>query len=199
MIFRVPIIRDYVILEEMGTGHSNELWEAGKQTEIWRFMATKISTKAEMGQVIKAALEEKKKGVQFPFIIRRKSDRKIIGSTRYLDISQQNKSLEIGWTWLNPIVWKTAVNTECKYLLLETAFEELGFNRVQLKTDGRNVVSQRAIERIGAVREGVLRQERKLQDGFIRDTIVYSILASEWPAVKEGLLKRLGQGKQISQ
>ncbi|WP_409276294.1 GNAT family N-acetyltransferase [Neobacillus sp. SCS-31] len=191
MLIHVPIKGDHVILEEMEAAHSDELWEAGKPTEIWRFTATKIFTEGEMEQAVKTALEEKTKGIQFPFIIRRKSDGKIIGSTRYLDISPQNKSLEIGWTWLNPSAWKTAVNTECKYLLLKTAFEGLGMNRVQLKTDGRNIVSQKAIERIGAVKEGVLRQERMLQDGFIRDTVVYSILASEWTTVKKRLLKKL--------
>lgn len=186
-----------VILEPMENSHSSELWEAAQPAEIWRFMATKVFTMEEMEQTVKEAMEEKKKGVQFPFIIRRKTDGKVIGSTRYLDISPQNRSLEIGWTWLNPSAWKTAVNTECKFLLLKTAFEEFGFNRVQLKTDGRNLVSQKAIERIGAVKEGVLRQERKLQDGYMRDTVVYSILASEWPTVKAGLMNKLSQGGQL--
>ncbi|WP_316570050.1 GNAT family protein [Neobacillus sp. YIM B06451] len=197
MLIDVPIIGKHVILEAMEATHSDELWEAGKSTEIWQFIATKILSKGEMEQAVKTALEEKNRGIQFPFIIRRKSDGKIIGSTRYLDISPQNNSLEIGWTWLNPSAWKTAVNTECKYLLLKTAFEGLGINRVQLKTDSRNIVSQKAIERIGAVMEGVLRQERKLQDGFIRDTVVYSILASEWPTVKEGLLKKLNKSGEF--
>ncbi|WP_253701503.1 GNAT family N-acetyltransferase [Bacillus sp. FJAT-27445] len=182
-----------VIIDPMDTSHVDALWEAAMPKEIWRFMVTKIDSRDEMEHAVKTALEEKIKGVQFPFIIRRKTDGKIIGSTRYLDISPQNMSLEIGWTWLNPSAWKTAVNTECKYLLLKTAFEELGFNRVQLKTDGRNQVSQKAIERIGAVKEGLLRQERKLQDGYLRDTVVYSILACEWPLVKENLLKKLSR------
>ncbi|RDU36488.1 GNAT family N-acetyltransferase [Neobacillus piezotolerans] len=190
------IVGQNVILEPMEDSHCDSLWEAGKPTEIWAYMATKIYTKLEMEQAVETALAEKKKGTQFPFIIRRKTDGKIIGSTRYLDISPQNRSLEIGWTWLNPSAWRTSVNTECKYLLLKTAFEELGFNRVQLKTDGRNLVSQKAIERIGATKEGVLRQERKLQDGYLRDTVVYSILASEWPLVKAGLMKKLHESGQ---
>ena len=107
-----------------------------------------------------------------------------MGSTRYLDIRVANRSLEIGWTWLGVAVQRTPVNTDCKYLLLTHAFEDLGAIRVQLKTDARNVGSQKAIERIGAKREGTLRKHYVLWDGHVRDSVYFSVLEEEWPDVK---------------
>lgn len=116
----------------------------------------------------------------------------VVGSTRFLDISSQHRQLEIGSTWLTPSVWRTRMNTECKYLLLKHCFEVLETIRVQIKTDRRNVQSQRAIERLGAVKEGVLRRHRILPDGYVRDTVYYSVIDEEWPAVKARLEAFLG-------
>jgi len=110
-----------------------------------------------------------------------------VGSTRFLNISIQNRNLEIGSTWLSPTVWRTRINTECKYLLLKHCFETLGTIRVQLKTDSRNVRSQRSIERLGAVKEGVLRNHMIMPDGYLRDSVVYSIIDKEWVQVKNKL------------
>jgi RimJ/RimL family protein N-acetyltransferase len=115
-----------------------------------------------------------------------------IGSTRFGDISPADGRLEIGWTWIAPSHQRTAANTEAKLLQLTYAFEELGATRVALKTDARNEASQRAIERIGGVREGVLRHHLRLPDGHLRDTVYYSILSDEWRAAKTGLEERLG-------
>lgn len=115
-----------------------------------------------------------------------------VGLTAYLDIRPQHRGLEVGATWITPAYQGTSVNPECKYLLLQHAFEHLGAVRVQLKTDGRNLQSQRAIARLGAQREGVLRRHTILPDGFIRDTVMFSITDAEWPAVRRGLEKRLG-------
>jgi len=117
-----------------------------------------------------------------------------IGSTRFGDIAPDHGRLEIGWTWVAPSHQRSPVNTEAKLLQLTYAFEDLGATRVALKTDGRNERSQRAIERIGGVREGVLRHHLRLPDGYLRDTVYYSILAAEWPAVKVRLTERLGAG-----
>jgi RimJ/RimL family protein N-acetyltransferase len=114
-----------------------------------------------------------------------------IGSTRFGDISPADGRLEIGWTWVAPSYQRTAANTEAKLLQLTYAFEGLGATRVALKTDARNEASQRAIERIGGVREGVLRHHMRLPDGHLRDTVYYSILADEWPAAKAHLEERL--------
>jgi RimJ/RimL family protein N-acetyltransferase len=117
-----------------------------------------------------------------------------IGSTRFGDIDIPSERLEIGWTWLAPSRWRTAANTEAKLLQLRHAFDELGAGRVGLKTDARNLRSQAAIERIGAVREGTLRRHIRMPDGFIRDSVYYSILRDEWPAVRDRLEARLARG-----
>lgn len=121
------------------------------------------------------------------FAIVRRSDDRAVGVTSYMDIRPTDRGLEIGGTWLTPEVWRTALNTECKYLLLCHAFETLGCLRVQLKTDLRNVRSQRAIERLGAVKEGILRKHMVIHDGYVRDTVMYSIVDTEWPDVKKRL------------
>jgi len=122
-----------------------------------------------------------------PFAVVDTLRNRIVGSTRLADISFPNRGVEIGWTWLDPSVWRTPINTECKYLLLKHCFETLDMIRVCLKTDSRNVRSQRAIERLGARREGILRSHRILPDGYARDSVYYSILASEWPDVRQTL------------
>lgn len=117
-----------------------------------------------------------------------------IGSTRFGDIDIESERLEIGWTWLAPSRWRTAANTEAKLLQLRHAFDELGAGRVGLRTDARNLRSQAAIERIGAVREGTLRRHIRMPDGFIRDSVYYSILRDEWPEVRQRLEGRLARG-----
>ncbi len=114
-----------------------------------------------------------------------------VGSTRFGDIDVPSERVEIGWTWLAPSRWRTALNSEAKLLQLTYAFDALGAGRVALKTDGRNVRSQAAIERLGAQHEGVLRRHLRLPDGYIRDTVYYSILAAEWPAIRDRLRGRL--------
>jgi N-acetyltransferase len=116
-----------------------------------------------------------------------------IGSTRFGDIDVPSERVEIGWTWLAPSRWRTPINTEAKLLQLAYAFDELGAGRVALKTDLRNARSQAAIERLGATREGVLRRHMRLADGFIRDTVYYSILRDEWPQIRERLSARLDE------
>ena len=120
-----------------------------------------------------------------------RSTGRAVGSTRFGDIDLPSERLEIGWTWLAPSHWRTALNTEAKLLQLRYAFEGLGAGRVALKTDARNARSQAAIERIGGVREGTLRRHLRMPDGFIRDSVYFSILADEWPRVRDRLEERL--------
>jgi RimJ/RimL family protein N-acetyltransferase len=136
---------------------------------------------------IQQALAVQESGTQIPFATVLRESGRAIGSTRYLDIRRADRGPEIGWTWIAPQHQRSAVNTECKYLLLRHAFEDLEAVRVQLKTDRRNERSQHAIKRLGAVREGVLRKHMAVRDGFIRDTVYYSILDSEWPEVRRRL------------
>jgi len=171
----------------------DDLFEAAQPNEIWDFIATSPGqTREEMLAWMNEAINETQTGSRIWFIIVRKSDNRAIGATSYMDIHRRDRGLEIGGTWLTPEVWRTPINTECKYLLLRHAFENLGCLRVQLKTDGRNVRSQKAIERLGAVKEGVLRKHMITRTGYIRDTVMYSIIDTEWQMVKarlEGFLK----------
>jgi N-acetyltransferase len=154
-------------------------------------MATTVRSREEMEQMIASAIQKREQGTDYTFVVINQENR-IIGSTRYLDISQEHNSLEIGSTWYHPDVWRTRVNTECKYLLLRHAFETWNLRRVQIKTDSRNIRSQTAIERIGAVKEGTLRKDRKIAGGYVRDTVFYSILQDEWETVKMELTSKLG-------
>ena len=171
--------------------HADGLWEAAKPNEIWTYMATTVRSIEEMEQMIAAAIKKRETGTDYTFTVVNQ-DNRIIGSTRYLDILPEHKSLEIGSTWYHPDVWRTRVNTECKYLLLQHAFECWQVRRVQLKTDSRNLQSQQAIERIGAIKEGTLRKDRKISGGYVRDTVFYSILQEEWEPVKKELDRKLG-------
>lgn len=170
--------------------HLEDLWEAAKPDEIWTYMATKVRTKDEMKQMINSAIKDRENGTGYTFIVVNNEDR-VIGSTRFLDILPQHKSAEIGSTWYHPDVWRTKVNTECKYLLLKLAFETWNLTRVQLKTDSRNIRSQKAIARLGAVKEGILRKDRIISDGYVRDTVFFSILCDEWQEVSTQLKLKL--------
>jgi N-acetyltransferase len=138
-----------------------------------------------------AALAEHAAGRRVPFAVRRTADGRWVGSSSYLDVALAHRRLEIGSTWYEPAACGTAVNPACKLLLLAHAFEVVGVNRVALVTDARNARSQAAIARLGAVREGVLRANMITRGGRVRDTVVFSIVAAEWPGVRAGLLARL--------
>jgi N-acetyltransferase len=179
-----------VKLVPISINHLDGLWEAAKPVEIWTYMASKVQSYEEMKEMITSAIIERDRGNQYTFTVLNHENR-IIGSTRFLDIQPAHNSLEIGSTWYHPDVWKTKVNTECKLLLLTQAFEKWKLTRVQLKTDSRNLRSQQAIARLGAVREGTLRKDRKISDGYVRDTVFYSILNEEWTDVKKKLCGKL--------
>jgi N-acetyltransferase len=182
-----------VKLVPMEKEHIAGLWEAAKPEEIWEFTYSKVKSLEAMEKMVLSALEDRDKGISYPFVVIELPTNRIVGSTRFLDVSPIHKTAEIGWTWYNPSVWRTVVNTECKYLLLKHGFEVWNLNRVQLKTDSRNLRSQAAIQRIGAKKEGVLRKERIIEDGYIRDTVYYSIVDEEWPVVSKRLLSKLQQ------
>lgn len=179
-----------VKLVPVSMDHLDGLWEAAKPEEIWTYTASKVRSKADMEHTIQKAIQERDNGSSYTFTVLDNKNQ-IIGSTTFLDIRPANKSVEIGSTWYHPDVWRTRVNTECKLLLLEHAFEKWGLTRVQLKTDSRNLRSQTAIARIGAVKEGTLRKDRVIADGYVRDTVFFSILNEEWENVKNQLKEKL--------
>ena len=184
----VTLTGQFVKLEPLDLSHAEDLVVAGVEKEIWDYMPMIApQTLEDMQVAIRAALAAQKEGSRLPFAIIDLSNGHAVGSTSYLDISPSDRRIEIGWTWLRASVRRTAINTECKYLLLRHAFETLGCGRVQLKCDGRNQRSQDAIERIGGTKEGVLRKHMILPDGFVRDTVMFSILVEEWPGIKTNL------------
>lgn len=171
--------------------HLDRLFKASNHSEIWTYSPSTINKLEDLAITMNKWMKSKEQGLRYPFVIFDKMTNEIVGSTSYLDISPQNRKLEIGGTWLDPGVWRTIVNTECKYLLLKYGFEQLSLVRVQFRTDSRNERSNRAIQRIGAQFEGTLRQEMIMQDGYYRDSNVYSILDKEWEGVKARLASYL--------
>lgn len=183
----------YVVrLEPLSLDHAPELAVAGNDPNIWRYMLYgAVINEETMRSWIEDLLNRQAKGTDLPFAVIHQASGRAIGATRYLEIRPEHRGLEIGGTWYAVEYQRTGVNTECKYLLLRNAFENLGCIRVQLKTDSRNERSQRAIERLGAVKEGVLRNHMITPEGVYRHSVYYSILDSEWEAVKERLEGRM--------
>ena len=178
----------HVRLEPMSEAHVEGLAEIGVGQPFWDFMLYgNISTVDDMRTWVQDILARETKGTDLPFVAVHLESGRVAGATRYLNIVPQDRGLEIGGTWYGPDFQRTPVNTECKYLLLRHAFETLNCIRVQLKTDLWNERSQKAIERIGAVKEGVLRNHMILPDGRYRDSVYYSILDTEWAGVKARL------------
>jgi len=184
----VTLQGNYVRLEPMTEAHIPGLTEIGAGQLFWDFMVYgNVNTLDDMRSWVHDMLARAEKGTDLPFVATHLASGRVAGATRYLNILPKDRGLEIGGTWYGLDFQRTPVNTECKYLLLKHAFETLGCIRVQLKTDLRNERSQKAIERIGAQKEGVLRNHMILPDGRIRHSVYYSILDSEWAEVKKRL------------
>ena len=178
----------YVRVEPLSMAHAPDLHTVAGEESIWRYLPTPTPTRLDGVRAwIEAAIDASRELGDIPFATIYLLEDRAVGSTRFLEISREDRSLEIGWTWVGVDYQRTAVNTECKYLLLKHAFEDLDAVRVQFKTDSRNESSQRAIERIGGVREGVLRKHRQLWNGVGRDSVYYSIIDDEWPDVRQQL------------
>ncbi len=178
----------HVRLEAMNEAHIPGLTEIGIGREFWHFMLYgDMKTEADMRNWVLDIMKRAERGTDMPFVAIHLESGRVAGATRFLNIMPADRGLEIGGTWYGMDFQRTAVNTECKYLLMLHAFESLGAIRVQLKTDSRNERSQKAIERIGAKKEGILRNHMILPDGYIRHSVFYSILDSEWPVVKTNL------------
>jgi RimJ/RimL family protein N-acetyltransferase len=184
-VLPVTLSGRFVRLEPLAETHVPDLARVAGDESIWRYMLYgTIQSEDQMLAWVQDLLERQARGTDLPFAVIHTGSGKAIGATRYLDIRPADRGIEIGGTWYGADYQRTAVNTECKYLLLTHAFEQLGCLRVQFKTDLRNVRSQQAIERIGATREGVLRAHMVTPEGHIRDSVYFSIIAPEWPQVK---------------
>jgi N-acetyltransferase len=181
----------HVRLEPLSPAHHAALAEVGLDEELWRWIPAPVRTPEEMRAYIETALREQAAGTALPFSTVERATGRPIGSTRFANIDRANRRVEIGWTWIARPWQRTAVNTEAKYLMLRHAFETLGCIRVELKTDSLNQRSRHAILRIGAQEEGTFRNHMITSSGRVRHSVYYSIIDSEWPAVKARLLERL--------
>ena len=180
----------YVSLEPLSLEHVAGLQEAARDGELWNLWFTSVPHPESTLQYVEQALGLREQGKAMPFVVR-DADGAIVGSTRYGNIDADHKRLEIGWTWYAERVQRTALNTEAKLLLLGNAFETLGAIAVEFRTNWFNQRSRTAIARLGAKQDGVLRNHMLMADGTRRDTVVFSILDSEWPAVKNNLQYQL--------
>jgi len=181
-----------VRLEPLEARHMGDLADVGSNPEIWRYMVYgEIINELDVREWVQDILERQRRLGDLPFAVIHLKSEKAIGVTRYMDVRIEHRGLEIGGTWYGIDYQGTGVNTDAKYLLLRHAFETLGCIRVQFKTDARNLRSQRALERLGARKEGVLRNHMILSDGIVRDSVYYSIIDCEWGWVKQSLTERL--------
>ncbi len=194
MDFRSPVTLrgQRVRLVPLSSEQIPALVEAGRDPEIWQWMPYGYrGTPEQMQDLVWMLLGRQAEGIDLAFTTLLEPEGRPIGMTRYLGIDRPNRNVEVGGTWLDPHYWRSPINTESKLLMLGHAFDDEGCERVQIKTDTRNTRSQAAIERLGAVREGVLRQHMVRADGSYRDSVVYSILRSEWPEVRVRLTRLL--------
>lgn len=187
-----------VWLEPITVGHTAGLADIGGHGGDWAYLPVAGLPNRQAAQTwVEQALELAARGEHFTYVLVDPGSGEVMGSSRYLQVRPAHRALEIGYSWLGACYQRTGVNTEAKLLLLRHAFEAMGANRVELKTDSRNKRSQRAIERLGATREGVLRSHMIAQYGHIRDTVMYSIIRPEWPAVRQRLEGMLSKGESI--
>lgn len=172
-----------VTLEPLGAAHEPELKVAVQDGEPWRLWYTSVARPEAMGDYVAAALHQREHAHAMPFVVRLKADGRVVGSTRFMNVDPVNRRVEIGTTWYGRSVQRTGVNTECKHLLLQHAFERLDCIAVEFRTHILNTQSRHAIERLGAKLDGILRNHVRMPNGTLRDTCVYSIVQSEWPAI----------------
>lgn len=182
---------EHASLEPMQLEHVEDLNQAAADGDLPQLKFTTVPTPDSMLKVVEAAIAKRKQGTQMPFVIRRSSDQKIVGSTRYYFINPASRNVSIGYTWYSASAQRTMINTDCKLMLLQHAFEQAGAISVQWHTHHENTRSQAAIRRLGAKFEGVLRNAQILPDGRIRHTHCFSMLDHEWPAAKAFLEQRL--------
>lgn len=195
MIAPLPVILEArgIRLEPLTAGHADALAATAADGALWELWFTSVPAPGEAAQYVEDALAGQRLGTMLPWAVRDLASDTIIGTTRYHDIVPRIDRVEIGYTWYGARWQRTRVNTTCKLLLLSHAFESLGCHVVGLRTDNFNFASQRAIAAIGAKQDGVLRHHQARRDGTVRDSVMFSILAAEWPDVKRHLELRLAR------
>lgn len=187
----VSLERGSVRLEPLNASHAADLAAAARDGELWNLRVTSVPAPGDEAAYIDIALQGQAAGHMLPFVVRHRPSGRIVGSTRYHDIVPTVDRVEIGYTWYAKSTQRSAVNTTCKLLLMSHAFDTLGAKLVGWRTDNLNQASQQAIERLGARKDGVIRHHALRRDGTVRDTVMYSMTADEWSAVRERLERRL--------
>ena len=162
-----------------------------EEPALWKYALTPITTDQEFAQYMATAVEARQLKLAYPFIVFDKLQNKYVGSTRFYDIQLNNSSTQFGYTWYSESTWGTGLNEHCKFLLLQFAFETIGFERIEFRADNRNKRSIAAMQKIGCTVEGILRNHLPTSDGTRRDSIVLSMLKKEWPTIKAGFLARI--------
>jgi len=188
--FRIPVTLQgrWIRLVPLALGHATALRAAAQDPEIRRYLIPGPGeTQEEMESLISLLLDRQKAGTDLPFTIVLRADGRPVGMTRFLHVDRTNRSVEVGGTWLDSVLWRTPVNTESKFLLFRHAFETEKVHRVSLRADLKDERTQRAIARLGAVREAVFRDDRLLSDGSFHSSVAYGILVSDWAQVRNGL------------
>ncbi len=188
-----PVVLEgkYARLEPMRFDHFPALCEVGLEPSLWKWTANVVESEADLERYVRTALADRDRGAALPFVTIDKATNTIVGSTRFGNIDTTHRKAEIGWTWINPKWQRTRVNTEAKLLMLTHAFEEWGCMRVELKTDSNNKQSRDAMTRLGAKEEGTMRNHMITETGRSRDSVYFSIIESEWEAVKADLNSKL--------
>jgi len=183
----VTLKGDHATLEPLARGHKDALSRAAADGELWELWYTSVAAPERMAEYIEVALDMRERQGAMPFVVRENTGGEIVGCTRYFNVDPANRRVEIGHTWYAKRAQRTAINTECKLMLLAHAFEKLGCIAVEFRTHWFNHASREAIARLGAKQDAVLRNHQLLPDGSKRDTVVFSIIDGEWPAVKRHL------------
>ncbi|MFT4583667.1 MAG: RimJ/RimL family protein N-acetyltransferase [Gammaproteobacteria bacterium] len=192
----VVLTGTHVVLEPLGHEHAAGLAAGVRDGELWRLWYTKIPAPDEIDDYIVAALDMREHHGAMPFVVKDRRSLEVIGCTRFFNVDESNQRLEIGHTWYAKRAQRTAVNSESKLLLLQRAFDQLDAIAVEFRTHWHNHASRRAIARLGAKQDGVLRHHQRAIDGSYRDTVVFSIIAAEWPAVRQSLQFALSKSEQ---
>lgn len=186
------ILEDELVrIEPLQEKHFELLLPVAMEGSLWLFTVARINSRESFRKYFDAALEEKRNKRSYPFAYYHKQQQQYVGSTRYGNIDFDNKKSEIGWTWIHPSLQGTGFNKHCKFLLLSYGFETLGLNRIELKTSHLNLKSQKAMRKIGAVEEGTFRKNIINDDGTIRNTVYFSFINDDWPAIKNSIFKDL--------
>lgn len=191
------ILEDELVrLEPLEEKHYEHLLPVAMHPQLWLYTGAKVYTEADYRKYFDTALQERANKKSYPFAYFNKQTGTYVGCTRYGNIDFAHKRLEIGWTWLLPALHGTGFNKHCKYVLLSYGFDQLQLNRIELKTSLLNLISQKAMLNIGAVKEGVLRRHSINDDGLVRDTVYFSFISEEWPEIKGSIFKEFGGGNE---